>query len=91
MDWGENQLINFRLSAALMDDSWYCTCKYQVGRDEDFHLLAILKRNVEGGDVLQPKGFYSYIEVIFRNLNFRAKISTFEFKGIKSREQKFNT
>ena len=64
LDWNENQLINFRLSAEVMDDFWYCTCKYQVGRDEDFHLLAILKRSVEGGEVLQNKGFYSYIEVI---------------------------
>ena len=64
LEWGENQPINFRLSAELMEDFWYCTAKYTVGRDEDWHLLAILKRSVEGGPILQNQGFYSYIEVI---------------------------
>jgi len=63
LDWGENQTITFRLSAEKMEDFWYCTCKYTVGRDEDLQLLAILKRSVEGGPILQPQGFYSYIEI----------------------------
>ena len=63
LDWEENQVISFRLSAELMEDFWYCTAKYTVGRDEDWHLLAILKRSVEGGPILQNEGFYSYIEV----------------------------
>ena len=79
LDWEENQVINFRLSAELMEDFWYCTAKYAVGRDEDWHLLAILKRSVEGGPILQNEGFYSYIEVY----NYEFQFSRQNFNLVK--------
>ena len=61
LNWIEDSLITFRVRGKLIDGHWYCDCHFRV-EDDPWSLMATYKRSVEGGPILLPHGFYSFIE-----------------------------
>ena len=58
--WKENDTITFQVKSEMIENDWFCTCEFT--NNGGTHLMATLKRNVDGGNLLNRTGFYSFIE-----------------------------
>ena len=59
--WTEDSIVTFRVRGKLIDGYWFCDCHFSV-EEGPWQLMATYKRGIQGGPILSPFGFYSFIE-----------------------------
>ena len=58
--WNEGDLVTFKIEGQRIDNDWECSCKIMANGTN--HFMSMVKRNVDGGLLLNKTGFYSFVE-----------------------------
>ena len=60
LPWKEGDLITFRVDGQRYENDWRCSCNISLNGTN--HFMSMVKRNVDGGPLLNKTGFYSFVE-----------------------------
>ena len=60
LPWKEGDLITFKVDGQRYENDWRCSCK--ISSNGTNHFMSMVKRNVDGGPLLNETGFYSFVE-----------------------------